>query len=410
VVAVVAALAGIPAAAPARAIVATRDQTLSGRLLVAHGDNFATGAMVMQTGLRTPSGFVRLTLPVSQHAETLALAGASVRVEGMLSSNSMAVSRVSPLPGARVAAARPAGWVRSPQVMRIAVVLMHLPGSNAVPASKAAVKLSTFGATNSVADWYSQTSGNQVAVTGTVFGIYTGVRSCDLSAQLAAGATAATNGGYVASNFDHLVVVEPEQSCGFGGIGWVGQNGVFLNGSATPGVMEHELGHNLGLWHAGAYSCPALAVSAACLAEYGDPTDVMGSPYLDHGYNAEHKSRLGWIPPREVRTVAAGTQTIKLTASEDPLVAGSTEVIHLRATDGTVFSIDKRASIGYDAGLTGVWIRRLSATKTVDTALVRDRAFTPGTTFTDAVHHVTIKTLTDSGSSATVRVCVGACK
>ena len=405
-------IACVPTTVPARAAAAsalTRSRTLVGRLLIAHGDNFATGAMVMQTGLRTASGYVRLTLPVSQHARTLALAGASVRVQGTLSSNSFTVSQVSPLPDPR-AVARPAGWVRSPQVMRIAVVLMRLPGSSTAPASKAAVKRSTFGAKRSVADWYSQTSGKHVVVTGTVFGIYTGVRSCDLGVQLSAAAAAAAKGGYVASDFDHLVVVEPEQSCGFSGIGWVGQNGVFLNGDATPGVMEHELGHNLGLWHAGAYSCPASAVSAACLTEYGDPTDVMGSPYLDHGYNAEHKRRIGWIPATEVRTVVAGTQTITLTASEDPVVLGAIELIHLRAADGTIYSIDKRASIGYDAGLSGVWIRRLSATNTVDTALVRNSAYTPGTTFTDAVHRVTIKTLSDSGPAAKVRVCVGACR
>ena len=360
--------------------------------------------MVMQAALRTASGYVHLALSPSQHAAALALAGERVQVNGALRPDGFAASRVS-----RVAGTRDAASARSPKVMRIAVVVLHLPGSTAVPASKAAVWQSTFGKKRSVRSWYSQTSGRQVVVTGTVYGVYAGVRGCDLSAQLAAGAAAAAKHGYVASNFDHLVVIEPAQGCGFGGIGWVGSNGVFLNGSATPGVMEHELGHNLGLWHAGAYACGAQAVSTGCLAEYGDPTDVMGSPYLGHGYNAEHKHQIGWIPASEVRTVAAGTTTITLTASEDPLVARSTELIHVRAADGTIYSIDKRSSIGYDAGLSGVWIRRLSATSTVDTALVRERAYTTGSTFTDAVRHVTIKTLTDGASEAKVRVCVGAC-
>lgn len=293
--------------------------------------------------------------------------------------------------------------------MRIAVVLLRFPGAQA-GVTKAAVKASTFGAKRSVANWFSQTSGKQVKVTGTVFGYYPGVRTCDIGTQLTAGALAAAKGGYVASKFDHLVVIEPAQDCGFSGIGWVGQNGVFLNGEATPGVMEHELGHNLGLWHAGAYACGSRTIANSCLSEYGDPSDVMGSPYLNHGYNAEHKHRIGWIPAAEVRTVSTGTQTITLTASEDPLVAGSVQLIHLRAADGTMFSIDKRASIGYDAGLSGVWIRRVSAADTVDTALVRSSAYTRGSTFTDLLHHVTVKTLTDGLSKATVRVCVGACK
>ena len=65
--------------------------------------------------------------------------------------------------------------------MRVAVVLLRLPGSTAEPVSKAAVQASMFGATKSVADWYSQTSGGQVTVTGTVYGYYAGVRSCDLA-------------------------------------------------------------------------------------------------------------------------------------------------------------------------------------------------------------------------------------
>ena len=184
---------------------------------------------------------------------------------------------------------------------------------------------------------------------------------------------------------------------------------MFLNGSTTPGLMEHELGHNLGLWHAGRFACGAAPFSAKCLNVYGDPTDVMGDPYSNHGYSAEHKYALGWIPDAEVRTVTSGTQTIPLTASEDPLVAGSIELIHVRATDGTLYAIDRRASVGYDAGLSGVWIRRVASMSTDDTELVRGDALGAGAAFTDLVHHVTIKTVSDSGPRASVRVCVGPC-
>jgi hypothetical protein len=399
------------AAAAAPAAATARLRSLDGLLMVAHGTR-RSGAMVMQTLLVTDTGSIPLAVPMSLHRRLVELAGPRVNARGTTSGRSFAVTTLSTATGARVAhvaAASPRANTRTPKVMRIAVVLMRFPGSNA-GATKAAVKAPTFGARKSVANWFSQTSGKQVKVTGTVFGYYPGVRTCDLGSQMVAGAVAAAKDGYVASKFDHLVVVEPAQDCGFGGIGWVGQNGVFLNGDVTPGVMEHELGHNLGLWHAGAYACGSNAIATSCLAEYGDPSDVMGSPYLNHGYNAEHKHRIGWIPAVEVRTVSTGTQTITLTASEDPLVAGSIQLIHLRAADGTMYSIDKRASIGYDAGLSGVWIRRVAAANTVDTALVRSSAYTPGSTFTDLIHHVTVKTLTDGLSKATVRVCVGVCK
>jgi hypothetical protein len=246
-------------------------------------------------------------------------------------------------------------------------------------------------------------------VSGTVFGYFDGVRNCDLAAQTQAAASAAAGAGYVASDYDHLVVYTPYQSCDFSGIGWVGGNGVFLNGTVDRGIMEHELGHNLGLWHAGTYECGGAALSADCLVDYGDPTDVMGSTAPDRGYSAEHKHMLGWIPESEVRTVTTGTNDIVLTASENPLVDGSTQLIHVHSPDGTLYAVDRRASVGYDTGMSGVWIRQVGYVNTDDTQLVRGSALGAGQTFTDAAHAVTIKTLTDVGPTATVRVCIGPC-
>jgi hypothetical protein len=375
----------------------------AGTLMVAHGDNFTTGAMIMQTELQTASGVVPLAVPVFEHAQILALAGQRVQVRGARLGASVAVSDVS------AAAATPASSVASAHSLRVAVVLLRLPGTTAQPVSKAEVQASTFNTTASVANWYSQTSGGQVAVTGTVYGYYDGVSSCDLATELRAGAAAAANHGYVASNYTNLIVYTPAQDCNFSGMGWVGANGVFLNGTVMPGVIEHELGHNLGLMHAGASACGAAPVSDGCLVDYGDPTDVMGDPSLDHGYNAEHKYQLGWIPTSEVRTVTTGTQTIALTAAENPLVAGSTELIYVEAADGTRFAIDSRASVGYDAGLSGVWIRDVANVGTDDTELMRNTALLAGETFTDPADRVTIKTLTDHGDLASVEVCVGPC-
>ncbi len=303
----------------------------------------------------------------------------------------------------------PASANAAKRPMRIAVVLLRPPGSAAAPASKASVQSSVFGASNSVANWFSEMSGGQVAVTGAIYGYYTGVNSCDLATELAAAGAAAAHDGYVASDYDHLVVYAPDQGCTFAGMGWIGASGVFLNGTVSPGVIEHELGHNLGLKHAGAYGCGVAPVSAGCLIEYGDTADVMGNPSINHGFSAEHKYMLGWIPASEVRTVTTGTATIALTASENPLRAGSTELIHVRAADGTWFAIDRRASVGYDAGIKGVWIRQVASVKSDDTELLTSRALPAGETYVDAAHKVTIETLTDSGSTASVRVCVGPC-
>jgi hypothetical protein len=389
-------------------------EQLDGRLMVAHGDNFAGGPMVMKTELRTATGIIPLVLPAAEHSQLVALAGDRVRVLGSRRSSSAAFTAqaISPITKASSTSFATAHAVAAKSVrsMRIAVVLMRLPGSAAEPVTKAAVQAATFGATNSVAHWFSQMSGGQVAVTGKVYGYFNGVKGCDLAVQGAAAAAAAAPAGYVASDYDHLVVYAPSQVCGFKGMGWVGANGAFLNGTINRGVMEHELGHNLGLLHAGRYACGVAPVSASCLIDYGDPTDVMGGSETNRGYSAEHKYKLGWLPEAEVKTVTTGTQTIALTASENPLIPGSTQLIHVRAADGTLFAIDRRASVGYDTGLSGVWIRRVAVVNTDDTQLVRSSALAPGQSFIDDSAQVAIKTLTNvAGSAASIKVCVGSC-
>ena len=65
----------------AAALDSTADSVVDGTLLVAHGDG-SKGAMVMQTALRSASGVMPLTVPASEHAQTVALAGRRVQVRG----------------------------------------------------------------------------------------------------------------------------------------------------------------------------------------------------------------------------------------------------------------------------------------------------------------------------------------
>src|SRR4051794_4426954 len=71
--------------------VATR---LSGRLLVAHGDNFAGHQMSMSAELRTTGGSVPLETRPSQHDALMRLAGRDVVVEGVSSGDSVSVQSV----------------------------------------------------------------------------------------------------------------------------------------------------------------------------------------------------------------------------------------------------------------------------------------------------------------------------
>ncbi len=413
--------AGLSAAAAATATSAPSGDELDGKLLVAHGDDFATGAMSMSAMVRTKSGNVRLRVTAARHNELMSLAGRQVRVRGINTAAGFNAATIAAVDSAPAAA---------PRAMRIAVVLLHTKGSTAEPITTAAAQSTFFAATNSVADWFGESSSGAVSVTGRVFGWYNSnyaPADCNnsgsmLSSFLTEAKTQAAHDGYVSSDFDNVVVYTPRfngSGCGFSGMGWVGASGVLLNGAMGISVAAHELGHNLGLWHAGIPGCSASNVMAC----YGDPYDTMGN-LGSRTYNGPHKYTLGWLPADQVRNVTTGTQTINLTASEFPL-AGSTELILLPGPGGKKYAIERRASHGrYDQGLSGVWVRLMGKSSdpydsddtqlldmTPSTSSYTDGNLAAGKTFTDAATNITIKTVTDNVAdpTASVQVCVGVC-
>lgn len=108
---------------------------------------------------------------------------------------------------------------------------------------------------------------------------------------------------------------------------------------ATARTLAHELGHTLGLLHAGAETCAILRTSPAersdhcVVSEYGDYTDPMGRGSLDWSLGPITRTASGWLDLPDVS--GDGTRVIRLGAEEgvriiDPVSGTAYVVAHRR--------------------------------------------------------------------------------
>jgi len=112
---------------------------------------------------------------------------------------------------------------------------------------------------------------------------------------------AAANRGYRLADYNRFVYVVPGSRCAFVGLGW--ENEVLLNGSLSPELVVHELGHTWGLGHAGSARC----ADECSLEDSGDPYSPMGRGSAD--FSVYEKTILGWT--RNVAT-AARARTVRI--------------------------------------------------------------------------------------------------
>src|SRR4051794_36010557 len=132
----------------------TAADEIDGKLLIAHGSataNASNAFHTMQAAVKTDKGLVAVRIPQARHEKFMALAGHKVRVRGQKTAAAFIAEDVTSVGSAPVAAA-------APRAMRIAVVLMHLPGSKTEGATVAQADATFFGATNSIASWMSEVS------------------------------------------------------------------------------------------------------------------------------------------------------------------------------------------------------------------------------------------------------------
>src|SRR5579862_3404223 len=339
---------------------------LEGQIEIVHQD-FKDGhgkyiyTLKQADGTRVPMHFLKGT---PSHL----LTGDHVRANGQLSGGSLILYSGSTdvtTTGGGTSSSIPVPYTFGPQ--STLVILVNFQDDAIQPNTVADVQNAFFTAANS---FITENSYGQTSLTGDVVGWYTipdSVTTCNISQMATDANSAATAAGVNLAGYTRYVYLFPvDNACGFSGASQVGGNPSqsWINGTLAPYVIDHELGHAFGLWHAHLFDCGTSATicSSPNIVEYGDPMDTMGTAQTaSPDYNGFQKERLGWLnygaSPSIQTITSSGTYTINPYEVGGP---GPNALKILKSTDPTTgaktwYYLEARQAIGFDAFLTGTF-------------------------------------------------------
>lgn len=290
-----------------------------------------------------------------------------------------------------------------------------------------------------VNEFIKENSAQQTWLTGQVAGWFTiPVNStvCDGFAIERHAKEAAAAAGHNLSQYDRFIFAFPQNSaCGYSGMGQVGAlpSSSWIHNSLILRTVAHELGHNLGLYHAHATDCGDTTLGNSCSnQEYGDTVDIMGYPGTVGHFNLFSKERLGWLASGNLLTVgSAGSFTLQPNSLPTSAAKGLKIARGLDASGRpSYYYVELRKPLGFDAQITdrgvvdagnifnGVTIRQASPHNgnsgylldmTPGSAFVdmKDAALTGGRRFSDPDAGLSVVTEWVDGSQALVSVDFG---
>ena len=310
-------LLATPGAALAGEVTVSRSYTAIGTLVVVHADDFRGQHALFWYSLKTKSGTFDLDVKGRGPADA---GGATVRVTGRRTGQTIHVDSTAANGGLSVLAAPPAMFPRStriaaaPIAKKVAVILLNFSNDGSQPFTPATAQDIVFDNGNSVANFLTEEARGRITVAGDVFGWYTIAATNDGCAwgtwqtQAQAAVSAA---GVNLTPYTNVVYAWPRTgSCGWAGLGYMPGRSSYNNGAFSLRVVAHELSHNLGVAHASSLRCmdgvTPVALSSSCtFSEYGDPFTVMGGGATYHN-QAEHVGEMGWLAPGELVTATPG--------------------------------------------------------------------------------------------------------
>ena len=210
------------------------------------------------------------------------------------------------------------------------------------------------------------------------------------------------------TKYRHRLFVLPDNYiCSWIGIANVGCGSVCRAWVAydSADVYAHELGHNIGFYHAGTDTNNDGVLENT----YGDQSDIMGYSEGLREWNSPHKAQFSWVPSSEEVVISSdGTYTIsatELNPTTSPYPNAAKIVKSILFTGPNYYYISFRAPIGYDSILSTTYKNKLNIhTFSGSGYTYFIKALSPGQIFSDLNNSISITYISNTADSATFSV------